>query len=126
MQISSPSHPPFSSPTLSHLTPHPTTIFPLLPPVTLQTSGTQYKMQLYEKADFGGQAFEATEDCPALMQKFHWREVNSCKIVEGWWVFYEHPNYLGRQYFLEKGEYRKPGDWGAVSATVQSFRRFSE
>ncbi|KAM6934598.1 TBCC domain-containing protein 1 [Xenentodon cancila] len=90
------------------------------------TSGTQYKMQLYEKADFGGQAVEATEDCPSLLEKFRWREVNSCKILDGWWVFYEHPNYRGRQYFLEKGEYRKPGDWGAVSPTVQSFRRFTE
>ncbi|XP_038575740.1 crystallin, gamma S2 [Micropterus salmoides] len=90
------------------------------------TSGSQYKMQLYEKADFGGQAFEATEDCPSLLEKFRWREVNSCKVFDGWWVFYEHPNYRGRQYFLEKGEYRKPGDWGAVSPTVQSFRRFTE
>lgn len=92
----------------------------------MQTSGTQYKMQLYEKADFGGQAYEATEDCPSLLEKFRWREVNSCKVYDGWWVFYEHPNYRGRQYFLEKGEYRKPGDWGAVSPTVQSFRRFTE
>uniref|UniRef100_A0A3B4V0Y8 Crystallin, gamma S1 n=1 Tax=Seriola dumerili TaxID=41447 RepID=A0A3B4V0Y8_SERDU len=90
------------------------------------TSGTLYKMQLYEKADFGGQAFEATEDCPSLLEKFRWREVNSCKVFDGWWVFYEHPNYRGRQYFLEKGEYRKPGDWGAINPTVQSFRRFTE
>ncbi|XP_054642573.1 crystallin, gamma S2 [Dunckerocampus dactyliophorus] len=90
------------------------------------TSGTLYKMQLYEKADFGGKAFEATEDCPSLLEKFRWREVNSCKVFDGWWVFYEHPNYRGRQYFLEKGEYRKPGDWGAASAAVQSFRRFTE
>lgn len=83
-------------------------------------------MQLYEKADFGGQALEATEDCPSLLEKFRWREVNSCKVFDGWWVLYEHPNYRGRQYFLEKGEYRKPGDWGAVSAAVQSFRRFTE
>ncbi|XP_061698189.1 crystallin, gamma S2, partial [Syngnathoides biaculeatus] len=90
------------------------------------TSGGQYKMQLYEKADFGGKAFEATEDCPSLLEKFRWREVNSCKVFDGWWVFYEQPNYRGCQYFLEKGEYRKPGDWGAASAAVQSFRRLTE
>ncbi|CAB1347017.1 unnamed protein product [Coregonus sp. 'balchen'] len=55
-----------------------------------------------------------------------WREVYSCKVLDGWWVFYEHSNYRGRQYFLDKGEYRKPGDWGAVSPTVQSFRGFTE
>ncbi|KAM9804462.1 TBCC domain-containing protein 1 [Neosynchiropus ocellatus] len=90
------------------------------------TSGGPYKVQLYEKADFGGQAYEATEDCPSILEKFRWRGVNSCKVYDGWWVFYEHPNYRGRQYFLEKGEYRKPGDWGAVGPAVQSFRRFNE
>lgn len=136
--FSYPTSPPYSFPTpctnyhlhlSSILTPPPPPIPlppPSLPPVTFQTSGTLYKMQLYEKADFGGQAFEATEDCPSLLEKFRWREVNSCKVFDGWWVFYEHPNYRGRQYFLEKGEYRKPGDWGAVSPTVQSFRRFTE
>lgn len=112
-------------PALTNPPPH-STPKPLPSPVTFQTSGALYKMQLYEKADFGGQAFEATEDCPSLLEKFRWREVNSCKVFDGWWVFYEHPNYRGRQYFLEKGEYRKPGDWGAVSPTVQSFRRFTE
>lgn len=136
------SHLPIYPSFLVFLTPHPLPVLsqppalttppplstpkPLPSPVTFQTSGSQYKMQLYEKADFGGQAFEATEDCPSLLEKFRWREVNSCKVFDGWWVFYEHPNYRGRQYFLEKGEYRKPGDWGAVSPTVQSFRRFTE
>uniref|UniRef100_A0A3P9H167 Crystallin, gamma S1 n=1 Tax=Oryzias latipes TaxID=8090 RepID=A0A3P9H167_ORYLA len=89
-------------------------------------SGTQYKMQLYEKADFGGQAVEASEDCPSILERFRLREVNSCKVLDGCWVLYEHANYRGRQYFLEKGEYRKPSDWGAVSVAVQSFRRFAE
>ncbi|KAK0147053.1 Beta-crystallin S [Merluccius polli] len=90
------------------------------------TSGSQYKMQLYDKADFRGQAYEATEDCPSLQEKLHWREVYSCKVFDGLWVFYEQPNYHGRQYFMEKGEYRKPSDWGAVTPAVQSFRRFTE
>ncbi|KAM6985069.1 TBCC domain-containing protein 1 [Aplochiton taeniatus] len=90
------------------------------------TNGSQYKIQLYEKTDFVGQAFEATEDCPSLLEKYRWRELYSCKVFDGWWVFYELPNYRGRQYFLEKGEYRKPGDWGAISPTVQSYRRFTE
>lgn len=125
--------PPYSFPTPCtnyHLPPLSSAPVPLpppsLPPATFQTSGTLYKMQLYEKADFGGQAFEATEDCPSLLEKFRFREFNSCKVFDGWWVFYEHPNYRGRQYFLEKGEYRKPGDWGAVGPAVQSFRRFTE
>ncbi|XP_053482655.1 crystallin, gamma S2 [Ictalurus furcatus] len=90
------------------------------------TSGTQYKMQFYDKADFAGQSFEATEDCPSTLERYRTREVHSCKVLNGYWVFYEHPNYHGRQYILEKGEYRKPVDWGAVCPTVQSFRRLTE
>uniref|UniRef100_A0AAZ3SBW4 Beta/gamma crystallin 'Greek key' domain-containing protein n=1 Tax=Oncorhynchus tshawytscha TaxID=74940 RepID=A0AAZ3SBW4_ONCTS len=91
-----------------------------------QASGVPYKLQLYGKGDLAGQAFENTEDCPSVLEKFHWREVHSCKVLGGWWVFYEHPDYKGRQYLLDKGEYRKPTDWGAVCPNVQSFRRLTE
>ncbi|TDG96272.1 hypothetical protein EPR50_G00238320 [Perca flavescens] len=99
-------------------------LFPLL--ILLQASGDPYKIQLYVKGDFAGRVFEATDDCPSVLENFHWREVHSCRVLGGWWVFYEHPNYKGRQYVLEKGEYRKPVDWGAVCPTVQSFRRLTE
>uniref|UniRef100_A0A3Q1FJ04 Crystallin gamma S n=1 Tax=Acanthochromis polyacanthus TaxID=80966 RepID=A0A3Q1FJ04_9TELE len=89
-------------------------------------TGDPYKIQLYGKGNFSGEAFEVSEDCPSVLQKFRWREVHSCRVLGGWWVFYEHPNYKGRQYLLEKGEYRKPVDWGAVCPTVQSFRRLTE
>lgn len=91
-----------------------------------QTSGDPYKIQLYVKGDFAGRVFEATEDCPSVLENFHWREIHSCRVLGGWWVFYEHPHYKGRQYLLEKGEYRKPVDWGAVCPTVQSFRKLTE
>ncbi|XP_042709376.1 TBCC domain-containing protein 1 isoform X5 [Chrysemys picta bellii] len=86
------------------------------------SSGDQHRIQIFEKGDFGGQMYESTEDCPSVMDEFHIREIHACKVLEGAWVFYEHPNFRGRQYLLEKGEYRKPVDWGAVSPTVQSFR----
>lgn len=92
----------------------------------LQVGEEPYKIQLYDKRDFAGQVIEAMDDCPSVLDKFHWREVHSCRVLGGWWVFYEHPNYKGRQYLLEKGEYRKPTDWGAVCPAVQSFRRVTE
>ncbi|KAI1899758.1 hypothetical protein AGOR_G00065050 [Albula goreensis] len=94
--------------------------------VHFQSSGSQSKIQLYDKADFGGQVFEAMDDCPSVLERFCAREIHSCKVLEGVWVLYEHSNYRGRQYLLEKGEYRKPVDWGAVSPTVQSLRHLSE
>lgn len=115
-----------SHPCLHHIFPNPPSpAFPfayILP----QARGDPYKIQLYVKRDFYGQVFEASDDCHSVLEKFHWREVHSCRVLGGWWVFYEHPNYKGRQYLLEKGEYRKPVDWGAVCPSVQSFRRLTE
>uniref|UniRef100_A0A8D1VVC5 Gamma-crystallin S n=1 Tax=Sus scrofa TaxID=9823 RepID=A0A8D1VVC5_PIG len=90
------------------------------------SSGGQYKIQIFEKGDFTGQMYETTEDCPSIMEQFHMREVHSCKVLEGAWIFYELPNYRGRQYLLDKKEYRKPIDWGAASPAIQSFRRIVE
>uniref|UniRef100_A0A8D0HUH3 Crystallin gamma S n=1 Tax=Sphenodon punctatus TaxID=8508 RepID=A0A8D0HUH3_SPHPU len=90
------------------------------------SSGGQYQIQLFEKGDFGGQMYESKEDCPSVMEKFHVREIHSCKVLEGVWVFYEHPNFRGRQYVLEKREYSKPVEWGAVSPVIQSFRCIAE
>ncbi|KAG7467549.1 hypothetical protein MATL_G00154930 [Megalops atlanticus] len=89
-------------------------------------SGAQYKIQLFDKSEFGGQVFEATEDCPSVLERFRAREIHSIKVLEGVWILYEQTNYRGRQYVVEKGEYRKPVDWGAVCPTVQSFRRLTE
>ncbi|XP_044287116.1 gamma-crystallin S [Varanus komodoensis] len=90
------------------------------------SSGGKYQIQLFEKGDFSGQMNEFTEDCPSLMEQFHFREIHSCKVMDGAWVFYEHPNFRGRQYLLERGEYSKPMEWGAASPVVQSFRRIME
>uniref|UniRef100_A0A8C7YCM6 Crystallin, gamma S1 n=1 Tax=Oryzias sinensis TaxID=183150 RepID=A0A8C7YCM6_9TELE len=73
---------------------------------------------LYEKVDFGGQEVEAAEDCPSIMDRFHLREINSCKVLDGSWVFYELANYRGLQYFVAKGEYRNPSEWGAVVGLI--------
>ncbi|KAM9224712.1 gamma-crystallin S [Dugong dugon] len=89
-------------------------------------SGAHYKLQIFEKGDFTGQMYETTQDCPSTMEQFHMREIHSCKVLEGVWIFYELPNYRGRQYLLDKTEYRKPIDWGAASPSIQSFRRIVE
>ncbi|KAJ6669225.1 hypothetical protein lerEdw1_008034 [Lerista edwardsae] len=90
------------------------------------SSGGKYQIQLFEKGDFSGQMHDATEDCPSVMEQFHFREIHSCKVLDGAWVFYEHPNFRGKQYLLERGEYSKPVEWGAASPVVQSFRRIAE
>lgn len=39
------------------------------------------------------------------------------------WVLYEEPNYRGRMYVVERGDFRSFADWEAHSARVQSLRR---
>ncbi|XP_036401242.1 gamma-crystallin M2-like isoform X2 [Megalops cyprinoides] len=88
--------------------------------------GNVYKIRLYERPDFGGQMVEHSDDCLSVQDSFKFREVHSCIVLDGAWVFFELPNYRGRQYFLERGEYRQYTDWGATSPTVGSFRRITE
>uniref|UniRef100_A0A667X7D1 Gamma-crystallin M2-like n=1 Tax=Myripristis murdjan TaxID=586833 RepID=A0A667X7D1_9TELE len=78
------------------------------------------------KPSFEGQTMDVADNMPALHERWHNREVHSCKVFEGAWVFYEHPNYRGRQYLLERGEYRRYTDWGGMQATVGSIRRVKE
>ncbi|XP_078537386.1 gamma-crystallin 2-like [Lissotriton helveticus] len=82
-----------------------------------------FKMKVFEREDFKGKAVEFTEDCPSVFDWYHQNDIHSCKVIEGHWVFYELPNYKGRQYFLRAGEYKRCTDWGAVNSDVGSFRR---
>ncbi|XP_041433560.1 gamma-crystallin-5 isoform X1 [Xenopus laevis] len=83
----------------------------------------QYKMRIYERGDFQGQNMEFFEDCPNTYDRFRFRDIHSCNVFDGNWMFYEEPNYRGRQYYLRPGEYRRYSDWGASSARIGSFRR---
>ncbi|KAL2076912.1 hypothetical protein ACEWY4_027486 [Coilia grayii] len=88
--------------------------------------GSAWKLRLFERPDLSGQMVEYAEDCPSVSEAFGLREVFSCVVTHGAWVFYELPNYRGRQYFLERGEYRKFSDWGAPTPVVGSLRRITE
>lgn len=92
------------------------------PPVfVLQTSGV-FRIRVYERPDFNGQMLECTEDLSNLFDQWHFHEVHSAQVQDGAWVFYELPNYRGRQYLLERGEYRRFTEWAAVNPNVGSFR----
>lgn len=73
-----------------------------------------------------GQMMEFNDDCPSLSDRFHHREVHSCKVYDGAWVFYEQPNYHGRQWLVERGEYRRFTEWGAMHPSVGSMRRVQD
>ncbi|XP_059417327.1 gamma-crystallin 1-like [Carassius carassius] len=84
------------------------------------------RIHLYERPDFQGQIMESSEDLPFLYDHFHHREVQSCNVLDGAWVFCEHPNYRGHQYLLERGEFRHFTDWSAMHPAVGSIRSVQE
>ncbi|XP_060684122.1 gamma-crystallin S-1-like [Hemiscyllium ocellatum] len=88
--------------------------------------GGSYRMRIYERPDFGGQMMEFMDDCPSVYDRFRYRDIHSCHVMDGYWTFYEHPNYRGRQYFMRPGEYRRYSDWGGYSSTIGSFRRMRD
>ncbi|KAK6325631.1 hypothetical protein J4Q44_G00049730 [Coregonus suidteri] len=89
------------------------------------TSG-MHRIRVYERPDFAGQMMEFSEDSPNLSERFRHREVYSANVLDGAWVFYEHPNYRGHQYLLERGEYRRHSEWGGMQANVASLRRVQD
>ncbi|KAM9462866.1 gamma-crystallin M2-like [Clarias gariepinus] len=85
-----------------------------------------YKVKIFERSDFGGQALELVEDCPDLFMRFHNGDIFSANVLEGYWILHEHPNYSGRQYFLHPGEYKRFSEWGSTSPTTGSLKRITE
>ncbi|XP_067398904.1 gamma-crystallin N [Emydura macquarii macquarii] len=87
--------------------------------------GAHYRMEIFDGSHFSGDCMEFTEDCSFLQGK-GWNKncVNAIKVYgDGAWVLYEEPNYRGRMYVVERGEYNNFNAWQAQSANIQSIRR---
>uniref|UniRef100_A0A8C6D8E3 Gamma-crystallin N n=1 Tax=Moschus moschiferus TaxID=68415 RepID=A0A8C6D8E3_MOSMO len=87
--------------------------------------GEHFRLEIFEGCNFTGQCLEFKEDCPFLQSR-GWTNncVNAIKAYgDGAWVLYEEPNYRGRMYLVERGDFRSFSDWEAHSARVQSLRR---
>ncbi|KAM4698462.1 gamma-crystallin-3-like [Rhinophrynus dorsalis] len=87
-----------------------------------QHRGT-YRIKMYEREDFKGQQMEFNDDCYNVYEQFPYHDIHSCNVFEGYWIFYDEPNFKGRQYYLRPGEYRRYTDWSAVNSRVGSLRR---
>uniref|UniRef100_A0A452UM56 GTP-binding protein Rheb n=1 Tax=Ursus maritimus TaxID=29073 RepID=A0A452UM56_URSMA len=87
--------------------------------------GENFRLEIFEGCNFTGQCLEFQEDCPFL-QSQGWSKncVNAIKVYgDGAWVLYEEPNYRGRMYLVERGDFRSCSDWEAHNARIQSLRR---
>ncbi|XP_010004302.1 PREDICTED: gamma-crystallin N [Chaetura pelagica] len=87
--------------------------------------GEHYRIEIFEGSQFSGPSLELTEDC-SFLQGQGWDKtcINALKVYgDGAWVLYEEPNYRGRMYLVERGEFSNFGAWQARGASVQSIRR---
>ncbi|XP_061579203.1 gamma-crystallin S-1-like [Cololabis saira] len=89
-------------------------------------ASTSFRMRLYEHFDMGGVMMELTDNCSNLMERFHLTNFNSCHVMEGQWLLYEHPNYRGRHYYLTPGQYRSFREWSGISSKIHSIRRLMD
>ncbi|XP_078539801.1 gamma-crystallin 1-like [Lissotriton helveticus] len=85
-----------------------------------------FRLRLYEKEDLSGQTKEFTNDCPHIFEEFKYHDIPSCNVLDGHWIFYEQPNYRGRQYYLKPGEYRRFTDWGALTPRISSLKSIQD
>ncbi|KAJ7988074.1 hypothetical protein DPEC_G00319860 [Dallia pectoralis] len=67
---------------------------------------------------FGGEADGEGPDVGSVGLK----SVGSVKILGGFWVGYDRPEFEGHQYILEEGEYLDWGDWGGRTDQLLSIR----
>uniref|UniRef100_A0A8C7WVI6 Crystallin, gamma S4 n=1 Tax=Oryzias sinensis TaxID=183150 RepID=A0A8C7WVI6_9TELE len=85
--------------------------------------GASWRMKVWEEPNFEGESLELGENVPTFQEHWQNRPVHSCKVLEGAWVFYDQSNYRGRQYLLERGQYRRHSEWGGMQPSVGSIRR---
>ncbi|KAM9710619.1 uncharacterized protein ACNS7B_024470 [Menidia menidia] len=87
------------------------------------TGPGSFSMRLFGRIEFGGRPVDLVDDCPCLLDRFQLRDVFSCRVAHGNWLFYEHPGYRGRVYLVRPGGYTRFSEWGGRSARVGSIRR---
>ncbi|KAF0046613.1 hypothetical protein F2P81_000246 [Scophthalmus maximus] len=82
-------------------------------------------MELFDGDNFTGQCVELCDDCPFLQARGLAKNcINSLRVYgDGAWVLYEEPNYRGRMYIVERGNYGSHMEWQAENPNVQSVRR---
>ena len=81
-------------------------------------------MRIYEKVNFEGQMHELTEDCKSIQD--HMLDMESCNVIDGYWLMFEQPDYEGRMFYLQPGEYRNLREICSSGIRFSSVRRITE
>ncbi|XP_026219619.1 gamma-crystallin M3-like [Anabas testudineus] len=85
-----------------------------------------FKMRIYERPNFEGQMHELTEDCNSIQDNYHMSDMQSCNVIEGYWLMFEQPNYKGRMIYLKPGEYRNLTEMSNDDVRFSSIRHITE
>lgn len=87
----------------------------------------QFRIRVYERENFGGQSHELMDDCESLQDRYYMTDCQSCNVLEGHWLMFEHPNFRGRMLYVRPGEHRNLRDMGMGNLTrISSVRRIME
>nr|XP_006013363.1 PREDICTED: gamma-crystallin A-like [Latimeria chalumnae] len=78
------------------------------------------KITFYEDRNFQGRYYECSSDCADMHSYFS--RCNSMRVHSGCWMLYEHPNYMGYQYFMNRGEYPDYHHWMGYNDSIGSCR----
>ncbi|KAM3917409.1 gamma-crystallin 1-like [Leptodactylus fuscus] len=76
------------------------------------------KVIFYENKNFQGCSYECGTDSSDLSS--HFIRCNSIRVEDGNWIFYEEPNYRGRQYFVRRGEYPELDQKMGINDSIRS------
>ncbi|XP_053546462.1 gamma-crystallin M2-like [Bombina bombina] len=72
----------------------------------------------YEDKNFQGRFYECRNDYPNLSHYLD--RCNSIRVLNGSWMIYERPEYMGYQYFLQRGEYPNFQEWLGFNDSIKS------
>ncbi|XP_047432070.1 gamma-crystallin M2-like [Mugil cephalus] len=85
-----------------------------------------FKMMIYEKANFEGKMHELNDDCDSIQDNYQMSDMQSCNVVQGYWLMFEQSNYEGRMFYLKPGEYRNLREFSSDGMRFRSIRRIVE
>uniref|UniRef100_A0A4W6EZ84 Beta/gamma crystallin 'Greek key' domain-containing protein n=1 Tax=Lates calcarifer TaxID=8187 RepID=A0A4W6EZ84_LATCA len=85
-----------------------------------------FRMRIYERPNFEGQMHELTNDCDSIQDRYHTSDMQSCNVMEGYWLMFELPNYKGRMFYLRPGEYSNLRELISDDMRFNSIRRITE
>ncbi|XP_026858356.2 gamma-crystallin N-B [Electrophorus electricus] len=80
------------------------------------------KIVFYEGRCFSGRKLEVYGDCDNFLDRGFMNRVNSIRVESGAWICYNHPDFKGQQYILERGEYPEFQCWNSHNDHMGSCR----